>query len=226
MKNQYRVITWTQDVTQYSEATTEVDPETNEEYEIAPQPIAGTTTFRVELSTVDMNSVNTIVGTTYITLDRLTEYTEEAKLEIADKLAALGLMDPREPTDLEDAKQLRWARIIAIRDGLEAKGFEYLGKTFDSDQRSALRILFTAQAAAAAALAGQDFSVDWTAADNSIVAMTRDQILGMPAAMALKANAIHMQARNLKEQLNQAGSIAEVEAVKWPGIEYEVHTAV
>ncbi|MEJ8027391.1 hypothetical protein WKH82_18535, partial [Acinetobacter baumannii] len=132
MKNQYRVITWTQDVTQYSEATTEVDPETNEEYEIAPQPIAGTTTFRVELSTVDMNSVNTIVGTTYITLDRLTEYTEEAKLEIADKLAALGLIDPREPTDLEDAKQLRWARIIAIRDGLEAKGFEYLGKTFDS----------------------------------------------------------------------------------------------
>ncbi|MFU9046367.1 DUF4376 domain-containing protein [Acinetobacter tibetensis] len=226
MKNQFRVINWTKDVTQYTQATTGVDPETNEEYEVAPQPIAGTTTFRIELSTVDMNGVNMIVGTTYVTLDRLTEYTAEAKLEITDKLAVLGLVDPREPTDLEDAKQQRWARIVAIRDGLEGEGFTYLNKPFDSDERSILRIGITAQAAMAAALTGADFSVDWTCADNSILSMTRDQVVGLPVALAAHANEIHLQARNLKVALDNAGSIAEVQLVQWPGVEYEVHEAV
>lgn len=226
MKNQFRVISRTIQVTKYSEQTTAVDPETNEEYTIEPKPIEGTTTFRVELSTVDMNSVNTIVGTTYITLDRLTEYTEEAKLEIADKLAALGLMDPREPTDLEDAKQQRWARIIAIRDGLEGEGFTYLDKPFDSDLRSILRISVTAQAAMAAAMQDTDFAIDWTCADNSILSMTRDQVIGLPVALATHANEIHLQARDLKVALDNAGSIAEVQLVQWPGVEYEVHEAI
>lgn len=225
MKNQFRVISRTIQVTKYSEQTTAVDPETNEEYTIEPKPIEGTTTFRVELSTVDMNSVNTIVGTTYITLDRLTEYTEEAKLEIADKLAALGLMDPREPTDLEDAKQQRWARIIAIRDGLEGEGFTYLDKPFDSDVRSILRLFGMTQAAMVAKMAGKDFSVNWTTADNTIVTMTCDEILGLPAAMAASVNAIHMQARSLKERLDAAGSIAEVQEILWPGVEYQVEEA-
>lgn len=216
MKNQYRVI---------SLNPNPVD-ESTQVYTPDGLPTLGNTVFVVQLSTVDINEVNMVVGTLHVTIDGIhTTYTEEAKGLIEAELAKLGLFEERKSDPLEQAKQLRWSRIVAIRDGLEAKGFEYLGKTFDSDQRSALRILFTAQAATAAALAGQDFSVDWTAADNSIVAMTRDQILGMPAAMALKANAIHMQARNLKEQLNQAGSIEEVNAVKWPGVEYQVEEA-
>lgn len=225
MKTQFKVLSRTIEVTKYSNPETKVDEETGEEYQVEGMPIEGKTTFKVELSTVDIDNVNSVVGNVYVTLDKITEYTGEAKDEVAKQLAKIGLYEELEPDPLEQAKQLRWSRIVAIRDGLEAKGFEYLGKTFDSDQRSALRILFTAQAATTAALTGQDFSVDWTTADNSIVAMTRDQILGMPAAMALKANAIHMQARNLKEQLNQAGSIEEVNAVKWPGVEYQVEEA-
>lgn len=218
MKNQFKVVTWTQDVTKYSEPV-KVEGEWGE---VLPLPLEGTTTFKVELSTVDLNNVNAIVGSVYITLDRLTEHTGEAKIEIEAKLAELGLLDPPQPTDLEKAKQLRWNRLLSIRDGLESKGFNYLGKTFDGDQRSILRILATAQAATAAALAGQDFDVDWTTADNSIVTMTRDQVLGLPAALATRVNEIHMQARELRLALDSAGSVEQVQGVKWPGVEYEV----
>ena len=221
MKNQFRVITWSQDVTKYSEPETFTNAE-GEEVTTSPFPIEGTTTFKVELSTVDINSVNQVVGTVYVKVDGLTGYTGEAKLQIAEKLALLGLYEEAHEDPLEQAKQLRWNRLLSIRDGLESKGFNYLGKTFDSNQRSILRILGTAQAATAAALAGQDFEVDWTTADNSIVTMTRDQVLGLPAALATKANEIHMQARELRLALDNAGSIEQVQEVKWPGVEYEV----
>ena len=224
MKNQFRVVTWTQDVTKYSEPETiTVD---GEEVQMSPLPLEGTTTFKVELSTVDIHNVNQIVGTVYVTVDRITAYTGDVKLEIESKLAEQGLLEERQSDDLEQAKQIRWNRLIAIRDGLEAKGFDYMGKTFDSDERSILRILGTAQAATSAALAGTDFTVDWTTADNSIITLTRDEILGLPAAMALSANAIHTQARELKGRLDMAGSIAEVQSVLWPNVEIEVHEAI
>ena len=43
-----------------------------------------------------------------------------------------------------------------------------MGKTFDSDERSVLRIT---QAALTAMAAGPTFTIDWTAADNSIVTL-------------------------------------------------------
>lgn len=224
MKNQFRVISWSQDVTKYSERV--VSPDGDTAKDIVPYPIEGTTTFRVELSTVDINSVNQVVGTVYVKVDGLTGYTGEAKLQIAEKLALLGLYEEAHEDPLERAKQLRWNRLLSIRDGLESKGFNYLGKTFDSDQRSILRIGMTAQAAMAAAMQGTDFSIDWTCADNSVLSMTRDQVIGLPVALATHANAIHLQARDLKVALDNAGSIAEVQLVQWPGVEYEVHEAI
>ena len=221
MKNQFKVVTWTQDVTKYSEPV-KVEGEWGE---IVPLPLEGTTTFKIELSTVDINNVNQVVGTTYITLDRLTDYSADARVEIETKLAEMGLLEERQTNDLEQAKLLRWSRLIAIRDGLELKGFSYLGKTFDSDVRSTLRLFGTAQAAMVAKMAGKDFSVKWTTADNSVVTMTCDEVLGLPAVMAESINAIHMQARSLKEQLDAAGSIAEVQKILWPGVEYQVEEA-
>lgn len=208
MKNQFRVLAWSYDATKVEQGVN------GEEI-----PVEGSTIFRVELSQVDMQDVNTVVGTVYITLNRITEFTATAKEEIAVKLASLGLYAVEPATPLEEAKQLRWARLLAIRDGLEAKGFDYLGKTFDSDERALFRILATAQAATSAALLGQEFSVTWTTADNSSVTMTRDQVLGMPAALALKANEIHTKARNLKQVLDNATTILQVQNIYWDGVE-------
>lgn len=221
MKNQYRVMYWTQDVTEYKEVSEPIH-EGSTEIVLVKKPSNGTTTFNIQLSQVDMNEVNQMVGTTYVTLNRLTEYDAQAKAEIEQQLAKMDLFEESNPDPLEQAKQLRWGRLIAIRDGLESKGFNYLGKTFDSDQRSILRILSAVQAATSAALTGRDFEVGWTTADNSVITMTRDQILALPAALAQSVNEIHMQARELRLALDNAGSIEEVYNVKWPGVEYEV----
>jgi hypothetical protein len=225
MKNQFRVIDWSQDVTKYSEP--EVFTSTDgQEVKTSSLPLEGSTTFKVELSQVDMSDVNQVVGTVYVKLNHLTEYTGEAKLEIEAKLAEQGLLEERQSTDLEQAKLSRWNRIIAIRDGLELKGFSYLGKNFDSDQRSTLRLFGAAQAAVAAKILNQEFSVDWTTADNTVITLSREEMIAAPAAMAVRVSEIHLQARELKERLDMAGSIVEVQSVLWPNVEIEIFTAV
>lgn len=226
MKNQFRVVSRTTNVTKYEEPTPIIDEATGEQVKQEPVPVEGTTLFRVELSTVDINGVNSVVGHVYIEIDGFVDYTAEVKAQVEAKLAKLGLVEQTPVDSLDCAKQLRWSRIVAIRDGLESKGFEYLGKVFDSDERSIYRINTAAQAAMAAALSDVDMTIDWTTADNTVVTLTRDQIIGMPAALAANSNAIHQQAKQLRDALNMAGSYQEVEAIKWPGVEYEVHTAV
>lgn len=219
MKNQFKVVSWTQDVSKYTESEILINPQ-GEELVIDPLPLEGTTTFKIELSTVDINNVNQVVGTTYITLDRLTAYSEDARFEIERKLADRGLLEMRKLNDLEQAKYLRWGRLVAIRDGLELKGFNYLGKTFDSDIRSILRLVGIIQAAMVAKMTGKDFSVDWITADNSIITMTCDEVLGLTDAMAENINAIHTQAQHLKAKLDATSSILEVNEIMWPGVEY------
>lgn len=226
MKNQYRMVSRTVDVTKFSDPVVVTDDETGASVAQNPEPLEGTTTFKVELSQVDINNVNQVVGTVYVTLDYLTDYTGQAKLDIEAKLAEQGLLDGAESDVLEQAKQQRWARLIAVRDGLELKGFNYMGKTFDSDERSTLRLFGITQAAMVAKMQEREFTVEWTTADNSILTMTVDEILGIPAAMAANVNKIHAQARELKGRLDMAGSIAEVQSVLWPNVEIEIHEAI
>ncbi len=60
---------------------------------------------------------------------------------------------------LDELKLAKRAEINAARDAAEQGGFEYLGKTFDSDQISAQRISMAAQAMA---LAPEESSIVWT----------------------------------------------------------------
>lgn len=114
------------------------------------------------------------------------------------------------------AKQQQWARIKTERDEREAAGFPYLGKVFDSDQRSHSRITTAAQAAQAALDAGQPFSIDWTTADNTVITLDAQQMLGVPVAFAQFGNALHQSARSLREQIDAATTVEQVQAIVWP----------
>lgn len=70
-------------------------------------------------------------------------------------------------------------------------------------------------AAQAAQLAPADFSIEWTCRDNSIITLSRDQLIQMPLIMAQASNTLHEKARTLKAQIDAATSIEEIEAVAW-----------
>lgn len=117
-----------------------------------------------------------------------------------------------EQVSLPDAKQQARANINAARDAEEVAGFAAYGKTFDSDKTSQQRILIAANTAQ---VVGSSFTIDWTCDDNSVITLDYAQMLGLPVIMAQAGNALHQKARTLKEQIDAATTLEEINAVVW-----------
>ena len=121
------------------------------------------------------------------------------------------------PTDAEllaAAKPAKIAELKAERDSKEVEPINYNGNRYDYDDKARERInaaiialdVQTAQAQATA-------SIDWTTADNKDVKVTADELRGVIAAVAQRSNALHVAYRAAKDKVEQATTVAEVEAV-------------
>ena len=187
-------------------------------YTNSPDPDSSSRTWvQVELSKIDGNEVCTVMGTTHVSLDkRYPEFNAEMRVAIEQRRHERGLIDPPTQTVLEEAQRSKLRDMIAKRDSLEVSGFPYMGKTFDSDNLSVMRILTTAMAAVVAVIQGKEMNITWVTADNSTIALNREGVLGLPVALATHANSLHLMGRDMREQIEQAASLAQVAAVQWP----------
>lgn len=118
-------------------------------------------------------------------------------------------------TPLYITKYRKRGSINRARDNAELQPFTYLGKQFDADTVSMKRLTLAVQAAQAAILAGQTFSITWTCADNTTIDLSETQMLGTLQAMMLRGVEIHEKARGLKALIDAATTNEEVEAVVW-----------
>ncbi len=105
------------------------------------------------------------------------------------------------PKSVESVREVVKARAKAIRQQMETAGFPYMGKTFDSDERSAIKINTAVQTAQ---VAGPAFTINWTAQDDTDVTMDQAAMFGMPVALATYANALHVAYRAHKAAINEA----------------------
>lgn len=129
-----------------------------------------------------------------------------------------GLVYPKPaPTDAEllaSAKPAKIAELKAERDSKEVEPITYNGNSYDYDDKARERInaaiialdVQTAQAKAVA-------SLDWTTADNADVSVTADDLRCVIASVAQRSNALHIAYRVAKENIEQATTVADVEAV-------------
>lgn len=117
---------------------------------------------------------------------------------------------PQQP--LEELKLIKREEINSARDAAEQGGFEYLGKTFDSDQISAQRISMAAQAMA---LADDTAKITWTCQDNTTIDLNKTQLVGMVAALAEWSNTCHQKATALKAKIEAAQTAEELENITW-----------
>lgn len=117
---------------------------------------------------------------------------------------------PQQP--LEELKLIKREEINQARDAAEQGGFEYLGKTFDSDQISAQRISMAAQAMA---LADDTAKITWTCQDNTTIDLNKTQLVGMVAALAEWSNTCHQKATALKAKIDAAETAEELEKITW-----------
>ncbi len=117
---------------------------------------------------------------------------------------------PKKP--LNEIKAEKRAEINTARDAAEQGGFEYLGKTFDSDPISCQRISMAAQAMA---LAPDGTTITWTCQDNTTIDLNKTQLVGMVVALAEWSNTCHQKATALKAQIDAAKTAEELEKITW-----------
>lgn len=117
------------------------------------------------------------------------------------------------PTDAEllaVAKSAKIAELKAERDTREVEPITYNGNSYDYDGKARERIN---AAIIALDVQGADASIDWTTADNQDVKVTAYDLRCVIAAVAQRSNALHVAYRAAKDKVEQATTVADVEAV-------------
>jgi len=123
---------------------------------------------------------------------------------------------PKKLPVLEDLKQVKRQQINAERDRIEQSGFLFNGYLLDSDIHSIQRIAVAAQAAQWAINTGQVNAVNWTCADNSVITLTAAEVITIPSVLAQHSANLHHIARQLKDQVDAAQTIDQLNNIVWP----------
>ena len=135
--------------------------------------------------------------------------TPARKMETLGALPANAVFTPPQKT-LEQVKQEKIIELKAMRDMREVEPIAYQGYSFDYDSKARDRI---SAAIIALDVQGADASIDWTTADNADVKVTADDLHCVIASVAQRSNALHIAYRVAKENVEQATTVADVEAV-------------
>lgn len=111
---------------------------------------------------------------------------------------------------LEKIKDAKIAELKAERDSKEVEPITYNGNIYDYDDKARERIN---AAIIALDVQGADASIYWTTADNADVRVTANDLRMVIASVAKRSNALHVSYRAAKDKVEQATTVAEVEAV-------------
>lgn len=110
---------------------------------------------------------------------------------------------------IEQTKRHKINEFKNKRDYEEVQPIEVNNHLFDYDGKARDRI-----SAAIVALEGQD-PIYWTTADNSNVLVSANDLKNVVRAVAVRSNALHVKYRQLKEQVLNATTNEQVEAITW-----------
>lgn len=127
-----------------------------------------------------------------------------------ESLKDLGVTVTTEEESLESVKEHKILTLKIQRDNAEVQPIEYRSNLYDYDEKSRDRIN---AAIIALELQGEGATIDWTTADNQDVKVTADDLRCVIAAVAQRSNALHVAYRAAKDKVEQATTVAEVEAV-------------
>ena len=114
---------------------------------------------------------------------------------------------------LEEKKALKAAELKATRDQKESGGFWYEGKVFDSDQAAYNRIVGQSKRAE---LDETKETYFWITQDNTIMVLSREEMIRLPIYLAEHAENQHMIYAQLKIALSEVATEEQLELIKWP----------
>lgn len=118
--------------------------------------------------------------------------------------------------ELETARINQWNTIKTFRDKQEYGGFSWDNSVFDSDPQSQSRIQGGVQLAILAQQANQPFSITWTLQDNTTRILNGDDMIAVGQALAAHVQTAHTIGRVLREEINAATTVQQINAIQWP----------
>lgn len=141
---------------------------------------------------------------------------ERALIENSEEFAGGTYVPEEQVSELEDAKALKWSEIKAKRVKAEDAGYEVAGVgTLQSDPESRQKIVGASLAAKIAKDGGAPYSVDWTLANNAVVSLDADKMIEVGQLLLVHLDAVHQESRRLYQQIQDAQTVEDVEAIQW-----------
>ena len=121
----------------------------------------------------------------------------------------VALPQPSEEEILAQAKASKIIQLKTARDNEELSPVSYGGYLWDFDDKAQMRIN------GAITVLGNN-TITWTSADNEeIKSVNVNDLKQVVGAAAMRSNALHIKYRELKAEVEQATTKAEVESVVW-----------
>lgn len=117
--------------------------------------------------------------------------------------------------NLDQLRAAKRAEIKAERDRRELLPIEYGSTTLDADLTALRRLSGAISIAKSAIAAGQQFSQQWTTADNSVVQLEAQDFVLIEQALAFRTANLFQIARTLQAQIETATK-EELESIQWP----------
>ena len=116
------------------------------------------------------------------------------------------------PPSLDEVKAQKISELKGIRDTKEVEPVQTDKGIFDYDDKSRDRLAIARQALTDAG-GGE---IVWTTADNQRVSMGIADFAAINGAAAVRSNELHIKYNELKQRVNAAQTVEEVEEIHWP----------
>lgn len=120
-----------------------------------------------------------------------------------------------DPRTLDDHKSDKWKEIKRQRDVAEFATFTYNNMEFDGDLDAQRRLTAYISVSKSSIAAGQPFETEFTLANNTNVTLTAQDFVGIELAKVQAVAAAFNHASALRDQIDAATTVQEVEAITW-----------
>lgn len=158
----------------------------------------------------DIQKVPVFIKELYIETDRKIIQLVDGSFAFEDEVNLNEEAIRKSEKELATAKSNKINELKNYRDTEEVEPIEYNGNFFDYDDKARDRIKDAQEM-----LEGTDISIDWTSADNTDVSLSYQDFKNIRKAVALRADVLHKRYRSLREQVDIATTIEEVEVITW-----------
>ena len=113
---------------------------------------------------------------------------------------------------MDEVKSQKIRELKGIRDTKEVEPIRTDKGIFDYDDKSRDRLYIARQALTD----NGGGTITWTMADNQRVSMGIADFAAINGAAAARSNSLHIKYNELKQRVNAAQTVEEVEAIHWP----------